>query len=67
MKEDEFLSVLQLFGGVLGGIGVLLSAWGAYYGLEDLFITSPRDRFSFKYATNFQLFQALPLVLLLFS
>jgi uncharacterized membrane protein YgdD (TMEM256/DUF423 family) len=30
--------------------------------LEDLFITSPQDRFSFNYATNFQLFHALLLV-----
>ena len=65
MKEDILLWVLLFFGGVLGGIAVLLSAWGAH-GLEDLFITFPRDRFSFNYATNFQLFHALLLVSLLF-
>ena len=65
MKEDILLWVLLLLGGVLGGIAVLLSAWGAH-GLEDLFITSPQDRFSFNYATNFQLFHALLLISLLF-
>ena len=65
MKEDILLWVLLLLGGVLGGIAVLLSAWGAH-GLEDLFITSPQDRFSFNYATNVQLFDALLLVSLLF-
>jgi uncharacterized membrane protein YgdD (TMEM256/DUF423 family) len=61
VKEDVLLLVLLFLGGVLGGIAALLSAWGAH-GLEDLFITSPRDRFSFNYATNFQLFHALLLV-----
>ena len=65
MKEDNLLWVLLFFGGVLGGVAVLLSAWGAH-GLEDLFITSPRDRFSFNYATNFQLFHALFLISLVF-
>ena len=59
MKEDNLLWVLLFFGGVLGGIAVLLSAWGAH-GLEDLFITSPQDRFSFNYATNFQLVSCSP-------
>ena len=63
VKEDILLWVLLLFGGVFGGIAVLLSAWGAH-GLEDLFISSPRDRFSFNYATSFQLFHSLFLVLL---
>ena len=65
MKEDILLWVLLFFGGILGGIAVLLSAWGAH-GLEDLFITSPQDRFSFNYATNFQLFHALFLISLVF-
>jgi uncharacterized membrane protein YgdD (TMEM256/DUF423 family) len=65
VKEDNLLWVLLFFGGVFGGIAVLLSAWGAH-GLEDLFISSPRDRFSFNYATNFQLFHSLFLVSLLF-
>ena len=61
MKEDNLLWVLLFLGGVFGGTAVLLSAWGAH-GLEDLFVTSPQDRFSFNYATNFQLFHALLLV-----
>jgi len=65
VKEDNLLWVLLFLGGVLGGIAVLLSAWGAH-GLEDLFITSPRDRFSFNYATNFQLFHSLFLIFLVF-
>jgi uncharacterized membrane protein YgdD (TMEM256/DUF423 family) len=65
VKEDNLLLVLLLFGGVFGGIAVLLSAWGAH-SLEDLFVTSPRDRFSFNYATNFQLFHALFLISLVF-
>ena len=65
MKEDNLLWVLLFWGGVLGGIAVLLSAWGAH-GLEDLFITSPRDRFSFNYATNFQLFHSLFLISIVF-
>ena len=44
MKEDILLWVLLFFGGVLGGIAVLLGECGAH-GLEDLFITSARDRF----------------------
>ena len=63
MKEDNLLWVLLFLGGVFGGTAVLLSAWGAH-GLEDLFITSPQDRFSFNYATNFQLFHALFLIFL---
>ncbi len=58
MKSDNWFWVLLFMSGALGGIAVLLSAWGAH-GLEDLFIASPRDRFSFNYATNFQLFHAL--------
>ena len=65
VKEDILLWVLLFFGGVFGGIAVLLSAWGAH-GLEDLFISSPRDRFSFNYATNFQLFHSLFLISLVF-
>jgi uncharacterized membrane protein YgdD (TMEM256/DUF423 family) len=61
VKEDNLLWVLLFLGGVFGGTAVLLSAWGAH-GLEDLFVTSPQDRFSFNYATNFQLFHALLLV-----
>ena len=61
MKEDNLLWVLLFLGGVFGGTAVLLSAWGAH-GLEDLFVTSPQDRFSFNYATNFQLFHALLLI-----
>jgi uncharacterized membrane protein YgdD (TMEM256/DUF423 family) len=61
VKEDNLLWVLLFLGGVFGGTAVLLSAWGAH-ALEDLFITSPQDRFSFNYATNFQLFHALLLV-----
>ena len=56
---------LAVLWGFCGGIAVLLSAWGAH-GLEDLFIASPRDRFSFNYATNFQLFHALLLISLVF-
>ena len=55
MREDILLWVLLFFEGVLDGIAVLLCACLAD-GLENLFITSPRDRFSFNYATNFQLF-----------
>jgi uncharacterized membrane protein YgdD (TMEM256/DUF423 family) len=66
MKSNNWLSFFLFMGGVLGGTSVLLSAWGAH-GLEDLFVASPRDRFSFNYATNFQLFHALFLISLVLS
>ena len=62
MKGNNWLWFFLFLGGLLGGTSVLLSAWGAH-GLEDLFVASPRDRFSFNYATNFQLFHALFLIL----
>lgn len=65
MKGNNWLWFFLFLGGVLGGTSVLLSAWGAH-GLEDLFIATPRDRFSFNYATNFQLFHALFLICLVF-
>ena len=58
MKVNNWLWFFLFLGGLLGGTSVLLSAWGAH-GLEDLFVASPRDRFSFNYATHFQLFHAL--------
>ncbi len=62
MKGNNWLWFFLFLGGLLGGTSVLLSAWGAH-GLEDLFVASPRDRFSFNYATHFQLFHALFLIL----
>ena len=58
MKGDTLLWYFLFLGGIFGGMAVLLSAWGAH-GLEELFIESPKDRFSFNYATNFQLFHTL--------
>ena len=63
MKGNNWLWFFLFLGGILGGTSVLLSAWGAH-GLEYLFVATPRDRFSFNYATNFQLFHALFLIFL---
>ena len=63
MKGNNWLWFFLFLGGVLGGTSVLLSAWGAH-GLEYLFVATPGDRFSFNYATNFQLFHALFLIFL---
>jgi len=65
VKGDTLLWYLLFLGGIFGGMAVLLSAWGAH-GLEELFIESPQDRFSFNYATNFQLFHTLFLVSIVF-
>lgn len=65
MKNNLIFYTFLFFGGVLGGTAVIISAWGAH-GLELVFEKSPNDRFSFNYATNFQIFHSLLLLIISF-
>ena len=65
MKTNLIFYIFLFCGGVLGGTAVIISAWGAH-GLELVFEKSPNDRFSFNYATNFQIFHSLLLIIISF-